>query len=95
MAQPRDELGDLEARKLAAFAGLGTLCDLDLDLVAGAEIFGGDTETARRDLLDVAVGIVAICIRLVAFARFGVSLANTRQSVMASNDNSASISSFD
>src|SRR3546814_6202920 len=60
VAQPRDELGDLEARKLAALAGLGALCDLDLDLVARAAIFGGYAETAARDLLDVAVGVVAI-----------------------------------
>src|SRR3546814_2987090 len=61
---------DLEARKLAALAGLGALCDLDLDLVARAEIFGGYAETAARDLLDVAFGVVAIGIGAIAFARF-------------------------
>src|SRR3546814_17313734 len=70
MAQPRDELGDLETRKLAAFAGLGALRDLDLDLVARAEIFGGDAKAARSDLLDIAVGVVAIGIGAIAFARF-------------------------
>src|SRR3546814_12660142 len=70
MAQPRDELGDLETRKLAAFAGLGALRDLDLDLVARAEIFGGDAKAARSDLLDIAVGAVAIGIGAIAFARF-------------------------
>ena len=66
MTQLRDELGDLEARQLTAFAGLGALRDLDLDLVACAEIFGGDAEAARRDLLDRRIGIVAILIGLVA-----------------------------
>src|SRR3546814_1456089 len=79
VAQPHDELGDLEARKLAALAGLGALCDLDLDLVACAEIFGGYAETAARDLLDVAVGVVAIGIGAIAFASFA---ALDRQSVV-------------
>src|SRR3546814_7702547 len=68
MAQVGDEFGDLEARKLAALAGLGALCDLDFYLVAGAQIFGGDAETAARDLLDVAVGIVAVRIGAIARA---------------------------
>src|SRR3546814_6753182 len=59
----------LEARKLAAFAGLGALRDLDLYLVAGAEIFGGDAKAAAGDLLDIAVGIVAV--RIGAIARTG------------------------
>src|SRR3546814_6162260 len=69
MAQAGDEFGDLEARKLAAFAGLGALRDLDLYLVAGAEIFGGDAKAAAGDLLDIAVGIVAV--RIGAIARTG------------------------
>jgi hypothetical protein len=36
------------ARELAAFAGLRTLRDLDLQLVGVDEIFGGDAERAPR-----------------------------------------------
>ena len=63
MAQLRDELGYLEAGQLAALAGLGTLCDLDLDLLAGTQIFGMNAEAARGDLLDVGIRVVAILIR--------------------------------
>src|SRR3546814_14390778 len=52
VAQPGDEFGDLEAGKLAALAGFRSLRDLDLDFVAGVEIFRRHAETARRDLLD-------------------------------------------
>src|SRR3546814_6480768 len=68
MAQAGDEFGDLEARQLAALAGLGALCDLAFYLVAGAQIFGGYAETAARDLLDVAVGIVHVRIGAIARA---------------------------
>ena len=68
MAQAGDEFRHLEAGKLAALAGLGALRDLDLHLLARAEIFGGDAETARCDLLDVGIGVVAIFIGGVALA---------------------------
>ena len=54
VAQLRDEFGHLEAGQLPALTRLGALRDLDLDLVAGVEIFGGDAEPARGDLLHVA-----------------------------------------
>src|SRR5215472_1231509 len=60
MPELRDHLCDLEARQLATLAGLGTLSDLDLELAAIGEIFGGDAETARSDLLDGGTGIVPI-----------------------------------
>ena len=43
---------DLVAGKLAALAGLGALGDLDLEVVGIDQIFGGDAEAARGDLLD-------------------------------------------
>src|SRR5690606_550256 len=52
VARLGDDPIDLVAGQLAAFAGLGALRDLDLDLVGIDEIFGGDAETARGDLLD-------------------------------------------
>ena len=54
MAQARDHLGHLEAGQLAALAGLGALRDLDLDLAALVQIFGGHAEAARGHLLDRA-----------------------------------------
>ena len=55
-----DELGDLEAGQLATLAGLGALGDLDLDLAALVQVFGGDAEPARSDLLDRRVHVVAV-----------------------------------
>src|SRR5690606_10550662 len=49
---------DLVAGDLAAFAGLGALRHLDLELRGGDEIGGRDAEAARGDLLDLAVGDV-------------------------------------
>jgi hypothetical protein len=43
---------DLVAGKLAALARLGALGDLDLEVVGIDQIFGGDPEPARGDLLD-------------------------------------------
>ena len=70
MAQARDHLGHLEAGKLPAFAGLCPLSNLDLNFLAGTQIFGGDTKSARCNLLDHAVGIVAILIGFEALAIF-------------------------
>ena len=55
MAQACDELGDLVAGELAAFAGLRALGDLDLDLFGVHQVFGGDAEAARGNLLDLVV----------------------------------------
>ena len=56
VAHARDVLVDLMAGKLAAFAGLGALRDLDLQLVGVDQIVGGDAEAARGDLLDCDFG---------------------------------------
>ena len=68
VAQARDHLGDLEAGQLPAFAGLGALSDLDLDLAALVQVFGRDAEAARGDLLHRRIGIVAVGQRTVAGA---------------------------
>src|SRR5690606_30908448 len=47
-----DRRVDLVAGQLAALAGLGALRDLDLHHVGVDEIFRGDAEAARGDLLD-------------------------------------------
>ena len=60
MAQFRDHLGDLEAGQLSAFAGLGALRDLDLELAALIEIFRRHAKAPDRDLLDRGVGVVAV-----------------------------------
>src|SRR5206468_1355948 len=70
---------DLGAGQLPAFAGLGALRHLDLDLVGVDQILAGHAEAAGRDLLDraaapVAVGVAAVAPRvLTAFP--GVRLA--------------------
>src|SRR5262245_340491 len=55
IAELGDILVDLVARQLAAFARLGALRHLDLQLPRVDEIVGRDTETRRGDLLDVTV----------------------------------------
>ena len=45
--------------QLAAFAGLGALRHLDLELVGGDEVLGRHAEAARRDLLDLRAQRVA------------------------------------
>ncbi len=45
---------DLVAGKLAPLAGLGPLGHLDLQLVGAHQVFAGDAEPARGDLLDRA-----------------------------------------
>jgi hypothetical protein len=47
-----DGLVDLVAGQLAAFAGLGALGHLDLDVVGIDQVFGRHAEAARGDLLD-------------------------------------------
>ena len=53
----------LVARQLAAFAGLGALRDLDLQLVGIHQIIRGDAEPAGRHLLDGAAPPIAVRIR--------------------------------
>ena len=60
VAQLGDLHRDLEAGQLSAFAGLGALRDLDLDLAAIDQVFGGDAEPARGDLLDRGIDVVAV-----------------------------------
>ena len=48
VAHARDGLIHLVAGKLAAFAGLGALRHLDLQLVGVDQVIGGDAEAARR-----------------------------------------------
>ena len=54
MADFADVFIDLVAGQLAAFAGLGALGHLDLQFIGVDEIFGGDAEPRRGDLLDGA-----------------------------------------
>jgi hypothetical protein len=58
-AQAGDVFGHLVARQLAAFARLGALRHLDLDLVGRIQVLGGDAEAARRHLLDLRAQRVA------------------------------------
>ena len=50
--QLRDVFRHFVARQLTAFSGFRALRHLDLDLIGTREIFGGDTEATRRDLLN-------------------------------------------
>ena len=79
LAHPRDPIVDLVARQLAAFAGLGALRHLDLQIVGVDEIFDVDAEAARGDLLDrrahrIAVGQRLVALRVLA-ALAGIRLA--------------------
>jgi len=46
MAQPTDQRGDFQAGELPALARLGALRDLDFDLAAVVQVFGGHAEPA-------------------------------------------------
>src|SRR5690606_15347395 len=71
-------LGDpgvhLAAGQLAALTGLGALRHLDLQVVGVDQVVGGDTEPARRDLLDRAATtrVVQPVGVLTALARVGL-----------------------
>src|ERR1017187_10897632 len=65
MAQARNRLINLGPGKLTALARLGTLRDLDLQLVGIHQVMGGDAESRRRNLLDGASPPVAVGIRFV------------------------------
>src|SRR5262245_10421502 len=66
MAQPRDQLVDLAAGQLAAFAGLRALRDLYLQHLGVDEVFGRDAEAARCDLLDLRRALGAVTRRILA-----------------------------
>ena len=66
VAELRDVDADLVAGELSSLAGLGALGHLDLDLLGARQIGGMDAETAGSDLLDGAVGPVAVLIALEA-----------------------------
>ena len=55
VAQTRDQLGDLMAGELAAFARLGALGDLDLDLLGVGEVLGGDAKAGGSHLLHLVI----------------------------------------
>ena len=76
VTQARDEFGNLEARQLAAFPGLGALRDLDFDFAALVQIFRRHAEAARGDLFHRRVGVVAVRQRLVAFGVFAALAAH-------------------
>mmetsp|Transcript_19838 Transcript_19838/g.56997 ORF Transcript_19838/g.56997 Transcript_19838/m.56997 type:complete len:273 (-) Transcript_19838:1597-2415(-) len=59
-------LGNLEARKLAALAGLGTLGHLDLDLVTVGKVVGSDSETSRGNLLDTGSAVIKETFRILS-----------------------------
>ena len=51
---------NLVAGQLPAFTGLCALCHFNLDHIGIDQIFGGDTEAARCDLLDGRTHGIAI-----------------------------------
>ena len=55
MPQARDQFANFVAGKLAAFAGLRALRDLDLQFLGVRQVFGGDAEASRGDLLDLVI----------------------------------------
>src|SRR5713226_6445842 len=60
IANLSDEIVDLVAGQLAAFAGLGTLRHFDLQFIGVDQIVTGDAEAGRRDLLYRAAAPVAV-----------------------------------
>ena len=68
MPHARDDGVDLVAGQLSAFAGLGALRHLDLHHVGVDEIFRGDAEAPRGDLLDRRAHRIAVRQRLEAIA---------------------------
>ena len=60
LAQPADVDADLVAGKLAALAGLGSLRHFYLDLLRAGEVGRVDAEPPAGNLLDRAVGEVAV-----------------------------------
>src|SRR4029077_17905602 len=60
VAHARDGLVHFVAGKLPAFAGLGTLRNLDLQIVGIDQVIGGDAEARRSHLLDRAAPQIAV-----------------------------------
>ena len=60
IAQLADVLGHLAAGQLAAFAGLGALRHLDLNLVRAGQIIGGHAKATRGHLLDARAQTVTV-----------------------------------
>ena len=77
VADLRDPRVHLVARQLPAFAGLGALRHLDLQVVGVHQVLAGDAEPRRRDLLDRAAARVAVGVRDVA-RRILAALAGVR-----------------
>src|SRR5262245_7866855 len=67
MARRGNDLVDLVAGEFASLAGLGSLRDLDLQLIGIREVPTRHAETARRDLLDRGALRVAVRFGLEAF----------------------------
>src|SRR5579864_1921285 len=70
VTQTRDDVVDLVAGKLAAFAGLGALGHLDLEFIGVDEVIRGDAETCGGNLLDRAAARIAVGIGLEALFVF-------------------------
>ncbi len=66
VAHLRDPRIDLAAGELTAFAGLGALRHLDLQIGAIHQVAAGDAESRRRDLADRAAAPVAVGVGHVA-----------------------------
>ena len=60
MPQPGDQLGHLVAGELAAFARLGALNNLDLELLCPDQVFRRDAKARRGDLLDAVIHSVPV-----------------------------------
>src|SRR5437660_1074083 len=82
VAQTGDQGRDLVRGKLAAFAGLRALRDLDLELVRAHQVVRRDPEPPRRDLLDAVIRAVAVLERGVGIGVFA-ALARVRASAHA------------
>ena len=66
VANAGDFLVDLVAGQLAAFARLGALGHLDLQLLGADQVFAGDAEAAAGHLLDGAGAAIAVGVGLIA-----------------------------
>ena len=70
MARTGDGFVDLVARQLAAFARLGALRHLDLQILGAGQIVDGHAKTAGSHLPDGAGAAFAVGVRRVAFGIF-------------------------
>ena len=60
VTKARNQICHLHTRQLTAFTRLGTLCDLDLQLLAMVQIFRCNAKAARCDLFDLGAWVVTI-----------------------------------